>query len=141
MFSKTSSPGGEWSAERAYFLLGTTRCAGLEYPQASGCWYHWHCPHGWVPSQRIFLRRHSTQALLVDMRRAPAARVGLLEVLSPSEPGDRSPTEDWKVWNMLTCHASPAILWWQGPRGEIDGSTAHAVDASAGMNAERNQSG
>jgi hypothetical protein len=23
-----------------YFLLGTTLCAGFEYPHASGCWYH-----------------------------------------------------------------------------------------------------
>jgi hypothetical protein len=82
-----------------YFRLGTTLCAGFEYPHASGCWYHWHWPHGWVPSQRIFRRLHSTHALLVEMRREPAVRVGLPATLS-SALGDRMPAADWKVWNM-----------------------------------------
>jgi len=97
-----------------YFLLGTTLCAGFEYPQASGCWYHWHWPHGWVPSQRIFLRLHSTHALLVDIRREPVAREGLLEEPSLSAPGDRRPTDDWKVWNMVQ-----ACVTLQSQRGVV----------------------
>jgi hypothetical protein len=54
-----------------------------------------------VPSQRIFRRLHSTQALLVEIRREPVARDGLLEEPSLSAPGDLMPTDDWKVWNMV----------------------------------------
>lgn len=81
------------------FLLGTTLCAGFEYPHASGCWYHWHCPQGCEPSQRILRLLHSTHALLVDMRRDPGGRDGLPEA-SMSASGDRIAAEDWKVWNM-----------------------------------------
>ena len=47
----------------------------------SGCWYHWHCPQGCCPSQRIFLRLHSTQALLVDIRLEPDDRPDFPESL------------------------------------------------------------
>jgi hypothetical protein len=54
-----------------------------------------------VPSHRIFLLLHSTHALLVDIRREPGGLDGFPEV-SDSAPGDRSPTEDWNVWNIVT---------------------------------------
>jgi hypothetical protein len=44
---------------------------------------------------------HSTQALLVDILRDPGGREGFPAPLSLSAPGERIPTDDWKVWNML----------------------------------------
>jgi len=45
-------------------------------------------------------RRHSTQALLVEMRREPGGRKGL-PGLSLSASGERKVADDWKVWNMV----------------------------------------
>ena len=79
-----------------------------------------------MPSQRIFRRLHSTQALLVDIRRDPAARAGLLLAApSLSAPGDRSPTDDWKVWNMLSHVSLAAALYSNTDGKEMEGSTAH----------------
>jgi hypothetical protein len=46
-----------------------------------------------MPSHRIFRLLHSTQALLVEIRREPGGRDGFPE-LSVSAPGERSPVED-----------------------------------------------
>ena len=82
----------------SYFREGTTRWVGLLYAQASGCWYHWHCPQGLRPSHLIFRRRHSTQALLVEILRGPPARPPFPTIVSSAPTAG---VAAWNVWYIV----------------------------------------